>query len=140
MQRGEQPTKHESAEREPIASREDYMRESPAIRTLLKPFTTPGYAQPNSADKMIHGSAKQPVSYSTLKRIGALEEKGLSVLFRVGGTKSTSQQNDRPLGGFPRMYSLKELEKPDVRSRVVEAQRLLQQYGPFLIEDGLLAP
>jgi hypothetical protein len=59
IQLGEVPSGHKSAQPEPIASRKDYVQESPAIRSLLKPFTTPRYAQPESADKMIHGSAKK---------------------------------------------------------------------------------
>lgn len=125
-----------------LATRQDYQRESDRIRTDLVAFITPGYAQPKSADQIVHQKTKQPVSYSALTRVGALEnsEKGLAILLRIGGSKSATQRNDRPLGSFPRLNSIAELRKPSVRGRVKEAQRLLRDYGPILVEDGLLAP
>lgn len=126
----------------PVASREDYQRESDKIRTILKPFITPGFVQPESADKLAYQNAKQPVSFSALKRIGALQAtpRGIEILFRVGGSKTSSYQNDRPLGSFPRMNSRSELQKSEVIAKVREAQRLLRAYGPYLVGDGLLSP
>ncbi len=126
----------------PLATRQDFQKEFDRIRTDLVAFITPGYAQPESADQIVHKRTKQPVSYSALRRVGALEdsEKGLAILLRIGGSKSATQRNDRPLGSFPRMNSIAELRKPSVRIRVKEAQRLLRDYGPILVEDGLLAP
>ena len=125
-----------------LASRQDYQKELERIRTDLVAFTTPGYVQPESADKLVYHKTKQPMSYSALQRIGALDDgnDGRAILLRVGGSKSATQQNDRPLGSFPRMNSASELRKQDVLTRVTEAQRLLRQYGPFMVEDGLLAP
>jgi hypothetical protein len=127
---------------QPVPSRDDYNRELEKIRTDLVAFTTPGYVQPESADKLVYRKTKEPFSYSALKRIGALDdsEKGRAILLRVGGSKSATQQNDRPLGSFPRMHSLSELRKPNVVARLSEAQRLLRQYGSLMVEDGLLSP
>lgn len=124
-----------------VASRKDFERELDDIRTKLIAFTTSGYVQPESADKLVSYKVKEPVSYSKLLRCGALEDsdKGLAILFRVGGSKSATQRNDRPLGNFPRMHSVSELQKPDIVARVKEAQRLLRQYGPLMVEDGLLS-
>ena len=132
----------QSKEDSSVASRDDYLRESDKIRTMLKPFITPGYVQPESADKLAYQNIKQPVSFSALKQIGALQptQRGIEILFRVGGSKSSTYQNDRPLGGFPRMNSRDELEKPDVLSKVRDVQRLLREYGPYLVEDELLSP
>lgn len=127
-----------------LASREDYERELAQIRTDLVAFTTPGYVQPESADKLVYHKAKQPFSFSALQRIGALEDSpaGRAILLRVGGSKSATQQNDRPLGNFPRMNSISELSKPPdaVVARLKETQRLLRQYGQLMVEDGLLSP
>ncbi len=127
---------------QPLASRQEYQKELERIRTDLVAFTTPGYVQPESADKLVYHKTKQPMSYSALQRIGALDDDndGRAILLRVAGSKSATQQNDRPLGSFPRMNSASELRKQDVLTRVTEAQRLLRQYGPFMVEDGLLAP
>lgn len=125
-----------------LAARQDYEKELERIRTDLVAFTTPGYVQPESADKLVYHQTKQPVSYSALQRIGALEdsEKGRAILLRVGGSKSATQQNDRPLGNFPRMNSISELRKPAIATRVREAQRLLRTYGLLMVKDGLLSP
>lgn len=126
----------------PLATRQEYRGDYERIRVVLTAFTTPGYVQPETAYKLVFHDTKQPVSYSALKRVGALEDsdKGLAILFRVGGSKSATQQNDRPLGAFPRMNSISELQKPNTVARVKEAQQLLRKYGVFLIEDGLLTP
>ncbi|WP_146415355.1 hypothetical protein [Crateriforma conspicua] len=132
----------ESENTEQLVSRDDYNRELESIRTDLVAFTTPGYVQPESADKLVYHNTKRPFSYTALKRIGALEdsETGLAILLRVGGSKTATQQNDRPLGSFPRMNSISELRKPNVVARLKEAQRLLRQYGQLMVEDGLLSP
>lgn len=125
-----------------VASREDYEQEMNRIRTDLVAFTTPGYVQPESADKLVYRKTKLPFSYSSLQRIGALEDskKGRTILLRVGGSKSATQKNDRPLGNFPMMNSISDLRKPEVVSRLKESQRLLRQYGSLMVEDGLLSP
>ena len=133
-----------SKELSPPASRADYRREHERIRILLKPFITPGYMQPKSADELAYGQSKIPMSYSALLRVGALKESeqgiGIGILLRVGGGKSANLNNDRPLGEFPRMNSQADLQKPAVISRLEEAQRLLRVYGLLMVEDGLLSP
>ncbi len=128
----------------PPASRAEFRREHARIQTLLKPFITPGYMQPKSADELVYGQSKIPMSYSALLRVGALKESeqriGIGILLRVGGGKSANLNNDRPLGEFPRMNSQADLQKPAVVARLKEAQRLLRIYGPLMVEDGLLSP
>ena len=144
VERGERA--EPSAEAAPVriyASTEDYRKELDDIRAILKPFITPGYVQPVSADKLVHETVKRPISLSALQRAGALGEtkEGLTILIRIGGSKAVSQQNDRPLGSFPRMNSLTELDdKDNVTSRLNAAQRLLRLYGLLMVEDGLLSP
>jgi predicted nucleic acid-binding Zn-ribbon protein len=124
------------------ASRDSYRNDQDRIRTLLKPFVSPGYAQPASRDEFEYTATKTPMSLSMIAKAGGLENSstGLETLFRIGGTKSTSQHNDRPLGNFPKMNSTAELAQPDVASRLRQAQRMLRIYGPMLVKDGLLKP
>ena len=127
----------------PQPSRDDYKRELEKIRTHLVAFTTPGYVQPESADNLVYRNVKQPMSYSALRRIGALNptNEGRATLLRVGGSKSATQRNDRPLGSFPRMNSIEQLRNDkNLKARVNEAQQLLRRYGPLMVEDGLLLP
>lgn len=136
-------TKAEQEGVPPLASREQYEQELDQIRTKLVAFTTPGYVQPETADKLVYRKVKRPYSYSALQRIGALEdsEQGRLILLRVGGSKTATQQNDRPLGSFPRMNSIEQLKNGgEVAERVKVAQRLLRQYGSYMVEDGLLSP
>ena len=81
------------------------------------------------------------MSYSALVDAGALKntQQGLETLFRMGGLKSANQHNDRPLGGFPRMNETSESANPEALIRVQDAQRLLRQYGPLMLKDGLLS-
>ncbi len=123
-------------------SREDFQRESSRSKALLKPFTTPGYMQPDSGGELKSGQTKIPMSYSALNNAGALtsSEKGLATLFRLGGSRTLNQNNDRPLGSFPRMNSMAELEKPAIVADLKEAQRMLREYGSLLVADKLLSP
>lgn len=123
------------------ASRDSFREKRKVIATLLKPFTSPGYAQPTLPSGMSGGREKIPMSLSKLQQIGALDkDRGIRLLYRIGGLQSGAERNDRPLGSFPRMNSLAELEKPDVKQRVELAQRLLREFGLLLVEDGLLSP
>lgn len=121
-----------------LASRSDYERELPRLKTLLKPFVTAGYAQPTNGEAMTYIANKTPMSYSALRRVGAFAEtqEGLEILARIGGSKSDGLSNDRPLGSFP-VFGL---ESPLEDARIAEAQRLLRVYGLLMIEDRLLAP
>ncbi|MCA9148122.1 MAG: hypothetical protein KDA92_02420 [Planctomycetales bacterium] len=125
----------------PIQSAQAYRPHLPEIRQLLKPFVSSGYAQPAGRDQFVFERVPRPMSYSAIADAGALEDSqaGLVALFRVGGWKSQNQQNDRPLGTFPRMNSAAELSKPDIDSRVRRAQWLLRVFGHNLVADGMLA-
>tara|TARA_R110002049_G_scaffold268572_1_gene445046 strand:- start:5637 stop:6956 length:1320 start_codon:yes stop_codon:yes gene_type:complete len=126
----------------PAVSIETYRASIGEIRTLLKPFISPGYAQPASRDEFKYLSSPKPMSLALIDKAGALEDSqlGLETLFRIGGLKSVDQHNDRPLGAFPKMSSTAELNKPDVIGRVRRAQYLLNVFGDMLIRDGMLQP
>jgi len=125
----------------PPASLEEYRADLPRIRSLLQPFISPGYMQPKSADELTHTAEKSAMSYAALVQTGALGgEEGLQALLRVGGSKSARQNNDRPLGQFPRMNSVKDLEDDRVRMLLEESQRLLLDHGQRMIDEGLLLP
>lgn len=134
--RGEAPTSAARMQTDTAA----YRSRLPEMRRLLRPFITPGYAQPSGRDGLAIKTTKQPMSYSGIRAAGALEESeaGLQALFRLGGWKAGAQKNDRPLGDFPRMNSEAELAKPAVRTPVRRAQQLLRDYGPQLVRDRLL--
>ncbi|WP_236618190.1 hypothetical protein [Rhodopirellula europaea] len=144
LESGGQPTNSPAQSDAPHqASLEEYQRDLPKIRSLLQPFITPGYMQPKSADEFAYAINKTPMSHSALTRSGALaaEPQGLITLFFIGGSKSATQNNDRPLGGFPRMNAITELSNSeDISARVSEAQLLLQIHGQRLVDNGLLAP
>jgi len=138
---GQVSAAHSSPARSTV-SLASYQRELEVIRSLLKPFISPGYAQPASRDEFKYLTTKSPMSLTMIADAGGLDDSstGLETLFRIGGSKSTSQHNDRPLGNFPRMNSAAELALPDVASRLRQAQRLLRDYGPMLVKDRLLKP
>jgi hypothetical protein len=103
----------------------------PAIRAKLAPFTTPGYAQINTL-----GSDLKPLSYSGLQNCGALapDVRGLTRLLTVA---STSADKVRPRWKMnPQLF----VRHPDEIEKVKEAQQLLIDLGPVLVEMGLLQP
>lgn len=127
----------------PAALRVQYLHELPDHKPILRPFITSGYSQPLTADEFVYQREKHPVSYESLRRIGALNDskEGWQILFRIGGSRSSTNANDRPLGLFPRMNSDDDLQRDsNVKRQVRQAQQFLATYGPLLVADGLLSP
>lgn len=103
----------------------------PAVQVKLAPFTTPGYWQ---LDEMTLD--KKPHSYTKLKSCGALEPtvKGGSTLAAI---VSTSTDRVRPRWKInPSLYT----RSPEAIERIKEAQQLLIELGPVLVELGQLQP
>lgn len=124
-----------------VAMRDSYAKKHLEIRTLLVPFTSPGYAQPVSADEFEFERAKKPMSYSALVKIGALQDtnEGRQILLKIGGMRTPAKRNDRPLGMFPRVDSIQALSDPKIANVVRDAQQLLRTYAGLLLEENLLS-
>ncbi len=119
-------------------------RDMADVERYLQPFTAPGYLQPRSdrnAWDTERTVEKKPVSFSRLKRLGALDNtmEGLERLYIFGGGKNAVLNNSRPLGSFPQ-YWAQHLSKPEVRNAVQRAQQLLRDHGQTLVEEQLLSP
>jgi hypothetical protein len=109
------------------------------VAHYLGAFFAPGSKQP----KAIHGTflafeptaEPGPVSLTRLKTLGALDE-GIEGLRRLNWMAS-DWQSDRPRWG----HSLNPAEwSPEARAFIREAQKLLRELGPVLVEEGRLAP
>jgi hypothetical protein len=105
--------------------------EDPQIQAKLAPFITPGYMQlyQRSIDK-------KPLSYKEMKTFGALnpDANGLDRLVAIalsGNDRVRSRWNLNR-----KFYSL----HPNDLEQVKEAQQLLVELGPVLVEMGLLQP
>ena len=103
----------------------------PAIQAKLAPFITPGYLQ-------ISGLSydKKPFSYKEMQTYGALNQdfNGLDHLVAIAISASDKVRPRWKLNQkFYRRY-------PNQVEQVKEAQQLLIELGPVLVEMGLLQP
>jgi len=103
----------------------------PAIQAKLAPFIMPGYWQ-------LQGTSleKKPLSWTKLQNSGALAstDKGGSIMATI---VSTSTDKVRPRWSInPQLYT----RHPDAIERIKEAQQLLTELGPVLVEMKLLEP
>jgi hypothetical protein len=106
---------------------------APELQAKLSPFITPGYMQ---IYKRTYDS--KPVSFTALKNYGALDPSlpGLRKLAELG---CTTQDKVRPrwkLKGGARGFTLFPVEIEKVK----EAQQLLIELGPVLVDMKLLEP
>jgi len=107
--------------------------DSSKVKSLLAPFTTPGYLQLNSSASY----SKQPLSYQALVSSGALSptQAGLQRLAEIGHNR---WDKDRPRWHFG-FDNVKGWQKSaSEREMVTQAQQLLIELGPVLVEKGLL--
>ncbi|OWY65376.1 hypothetical protein B7486_42325 [cyanobacterium TDX16] len=105
----------------------------PEVRRLLAPFLAAGYTQPNVPGQ--HPD-RMPISFSKLESFGALapDREGLTRLIVVATWKGDKVRPRWPLiANFDRL-------SPDQIEMVKEAQRLLIQLGPVMVEQKLLSP
>ena len=103
----------------------------PTLQAKLAPFLTPGYWQLTETTL-----DKKPLSFTKLKNAGALEPtpKGGATLATI---VSTSTDKVRPRWKInPQLYT----RYPDAIERINEAQKLLTELGPVLVEMKLLEP
>ncbi|MGE3310903.1 MAG: hypothetical protein AB7O66_13115, partial [Limisphaerales bacterium] len=105
--------------------------EDPAIQGKLKVFTTPGYWQ---VDKMTLDL--KPHSFTKLRSRGALEPtiKGARELVRV-----VTDKDDKVRPRW-KIQAFNFLNQPEQIEQIKEAQVLLNELGPTLVEMKMLEP
>jgi chromosome segregation ATPase len=133
---------HLSAERQ--AARHAMEQELPSMRSMLSPFLSDGYRQPQSSRSMLATSELTPISYSALIRYGALEDNatGLGILFEYGQANDRYRfgSNDRPVGTFPQKGPQPDIVSPAVLQQLKAVQSFLRRHGESLVQAKLLAP
>ncbi len=114
----------------------------PAMRGLLSPVISKGYKQPDSSGSMKVVVDPRPLSLSALMQFGALndDKKGMETLFYlVQSGNAFGNQNDRPLGQFPKYTDEFVIQKPAVIETVRQVQRFLIEHGDAMVEAGILS-
>ena len=103
----------------------------PLIQAKLAPFITPGYFQLS-----VPSYDKKPFSYKEMQSFGALNPDfdGLDHLVAIA---ITPHDRVRPRWKFNQQLYRK---RPNEVEQVKEAQQLLIELGPVLVEMGLLQP
>jgi hypothetical protein len=109
--------------------------ESPEIQAELAPFITAG----NLTAKGRISLENQPISYSELKSMGALEPTPAGIQKMVN-VAYTSRDKVRPRWEFKQRTSQSWKHVPADMERVKAAQALLIELGPVMVEMGQLAP
>lgn len=99
----------------------------------LKPFFSLGYWQPSKT--RARETVKQPMSLTAIRSFGALKDgdSSLTALARLG----TMAYNDRPKWDRD-MHDPKKRARSPTRDRLIEAQRLLIEFGDAFVELGYL--
>lgn len=106
--------------------------EDPAILAKLKPFTTPGYWQPRGK-----AFERQPISYSQLQSVGALNKdaRSLQQFVDVMWTKNDDERPRVRIGATARSWD----DTSAGIDRITEIRNLIIELGPTLVEQGKLA-
>lgn len=117
--------------------------ELPPFRSQLAPFISSGYRQLDSHYTFKVVIDAQPISYSGLLRVGALEDgvEGLEMLAITTYSNPNSSKNDRPTGSFPKLVNWEiDSRKPEIVRQVKEVQAFLRRHGEAMVDANLLAP
>ena len=141
VQLAEQRSKKELAVRAEEKRRleKEFERDRSEIESILKPFITPGHTQHlhKFAYRPDNDPNARPVSFGSLKGLGYLNDstERLTAFWR-----STSHENDRPFGSFPKApYGQTKLTAGNLKA-VKKAQGYLKKYGALMVEKGMLSP
>ena len=123
-------------ERQKAALEREFQRDLPVIRSLLRPFITPGMTQPKGRG-FVSASQQGPVSLAKLRSTGALEPTvgGRQTLYWI---TAANKMNDRDLGSFPSYFGGAadwQRKHPTIK----RAQDLLIKYGELLVEKKMMA-
>jgi hypothetical protein len=105
------------------------------IEGILAPFTTPGYY--TAYGKLSFD--KKPISFTELKNSGALEPTNAGIQAMVN-LAYTSRDKVRPRWKFTQRNAKSWLHVAADMERVKEAQALLIELGPVLVQMGQLEP
>ncbi len=115
----------------------DFAHDLSEIKSLLKPFITPGRFQPNG--HILQLSTKtEPISLSKLNGAGVLAPTVLAQQ-KLWGLISANRADERPLGAFP-PYVGGYQNWVNTQQTIARAQELLIKYGELMVEKGMLAP
>ncbi len=113
----------------------------PKVKALLAPFTSPGLWQPRAGAQggEIVALEKKPISLNRLAAVGALTlgKQGIDALYQVA---NSTRDTDRPRWGFRSNTRTRWYENEENLKMVTEAQSLLIELGPTLVETGELQP
>ncbi len=116
----------------------EFQRDLPDIRSLLKPFITPGRTQHlhKFAYRPDSNPNPRPVSLGSLEALGYLHDstERLTAFWR-----STSHENDRAFGSFPKAPYGKTVITHELEA-VRRAQGYLKRYSDLMVEKGMLSP
>jgi len=106
----------------------------PDIKRYLAVFIANGFSQPDGERRLVLTSKSEPMSLNRLAAAGCLNEnqKGLQNLLDIG----SNFHNDRFKKNFPIQGVLMAKDLPYVQ----RAQELLREFGPLMVEKGLLTP
>ncbi len=113
--------------------------QTPEVKQALAPLLTPGYHQPfrykAGALGIERTAKKQPVSFSRLQEVGALEQtiQGLGELADITGSRDDDVRPRLKLPDYTTHWSTSQQEK------IQKVQDLLIELGPVLVEEGLLS-
>lgn len=126
-----------------LAARKRMEEALPEFRERLSVFIKPGYRQPDIETHFVGTIESQPISYSALLRVGALEDdlKGLERLLIMGDTYRFSERNDRPLGAFPKYTNWEfDVKNPEIIRQLKAIQEFLRRHGEAMMDAKLLSP
>lgn len=106
----------------------------PEIKHHLAPFIAKGYRQPDGPGRLELTTKLEPMSLSRIVAAGCLREgkNGMQNLVDIG----SNFHNDRYQKNFPIQGFLNVKDMPFLQ----RAQDLLKEFGPIMVEKGLLAP
>jgi len=114
-----------------------YQAALPEIQSLLSPFITEGFTQPGRNYFEQATTKKMRVSFGKLKGGGFLEDTPQGV-YKLVAAVVPNKANDRPLGSFPSTWSNSYSDPWFAPAQ--RAQELLREFGPIMVEKGLLEP
>lgn len=124
------------------AARKRMEQALPDFQSRLSPFITKGYRQVNTRHQFATVIEAQPLSYSALVRVGALNDSaaGLEILLMMGHNHQFRGMNDRPSGDFPKYTSEFDIKKPEVIQELKAIQAFLREHGEAMVDAKLLTP
>ena len=105
----------------------------PSVQAKLAPFIQKGYWQIEG-----YSTEMKPLSFTTLQSIGALDDsiKGLAALAKIAVSMDDRVRPRLKLAGGPVFFQ----KYPASIEKLKEAQNLLIELGPVLVEMGKLQP